>query len=274
MIQHVVMDMDGVLYRGDHPLPGAIDALNALRAKGVRVAFLTNNASRHREELAARLSQLGFACTTDDVWGSAYIAALYLSRHAPEARVFLVGTAGMRREMEEAGVVVVPTHEGATHVVAGLDMTVTYEKLSHAHYAICNGAAFIATNLDATFPDGPTTTTPGGGALVAALTTSTGVTPLVVGKPQPTGLSLIAASWGVSAGDVAVVGDRLDTDIAAANAFGSLSVLVLTGVSTRAEAERAEAAERPKIVLGNLAGLPAALEWHSLQNTQPRASRL
>ncbi len=260
VIQHVVLDMDGVLYRGDHPLPGAIDALNTLRARGARVAFLTNNASRHREELAVRLSRLGFACAADDVWGSAYIAALYLSRHAPGARVFLVGTAGMRREMEEAGVAVVPTHEGATHVVAGLDLTVTYEKLAHAHYAICNGATFIATNLDATFPDSPTTTTPGGGALVAVLTTSTGVTPLVMGKPEPTGLALIAAAWGVSAGDVAVVGDRLDTDIATANALGCLSVLVLTGVSTRTEAEQSGAAEKPKVVLESLADLPAALE--------------
>ena len=267
MIQHVVMDMDGVLYRGDYPLPGAVDTLNALWARGVRVAFLTNNASRHREELAARLSRLGFACAAGDVWGSAYIAALYLSRHAPDARVFLVGTAGMRREMEEAGIAVVPTHEGATHVVAGLDMTITYEKLSHAHYAICNGAAFIATNLDATFPDGPTTTTPGGGALVAALTTSTGVTPLVMGKPEPAGLSLIAASWGVSAGDMAVVGDRLDTDIAAANAFGCLSVLVLTGVSTRAEAEQAVAAEKPGAVLESLVDLPAVLEGRCRANS-------
>ena len=259
-IRHVVMDMDGVLYRGDHPLPGALDTLNTLRARGVRVAFLTNNASRHREELAARLSRLGFECTAGDVWGSAYIAARYLSRHAPEARVFLVGTAGMRREMEEAGLAVAPTHEGATHVVAGLDMTVTYEKLSNAHYAICNGAAFIATNLDATFPDGPTTTTPGGGALVAALTTSTGVTPLVMGKPEPTGLSLIAASWGVPAGRMAMVGDRLDTDIAAANAFGCLSVLVLTGVSSREEAERAAVAEKPGAVLPDLSGLPSVLD--------------
>lgn len=267
MIRHVVLDMDGVLYRGEHPLPGAVGTLNTLRERGVRVAFLTNNASRHREELAARLSRLGFPCVTDDVWGSAYIAALYLSRNAPGARVFLVGTAGMRREMQEAGLAVVPTHEGATHVVAGLDMTVTYEKLSHAHYAICNGAAFIATNLDATFPDGPTTTTPGGGALVAALTTSTGVTPLVMGKPEPTGLSLIAASWGVSAAGMAVVGDRLDTDIAAANAFGCLSVLVLTGVSTRAEAAMATAAEKPDAVLQNLTGLPGLLECRS--NAQP-----
>ena len=263
MIRHVVMDMDGVLYRGNHRLPGAVDTLNTLRERGVRVAFLTNNASRHREELAARLSGLGFPCATDDVWGSAYIAARYLSRHAPDARVFLVGTTGMRREMREAGLAVVPTHEGATHVVTGLDMTVTYEKLSHAHYAICNGAAFIATNLDATFPDGPATTSPGGGALVAALTTSTGVTPLVMGKPEPTGLSLISASWGVSAAGMAMVGDRLDTDIAAANAFGCLSVLVLTGVSTQAEAATATAMEKPKAVLQSLADLPGLLECRS-----------
>lgn len=260
MIRHVVMDMDGVLYRGDHPLPGAVDTLNALRERGVRVAFLTNNASRHREELADRMSRLGFPCATEDVWGSAYIAARYLSQYAPNARVFPVGTDGMRREMQEAGIAVVPTHEGATHVVAGLDMTITYEKLSHAHYAICNGAAFIATNLDATFPDSPTTTTPGGGALVAVLTTSTGATPLVMGKPEPTGLSLIAAFWGVSAESMAMVGDRLDTDIAAANAFGCLSVLVLTGVSTRTEAETAAAGEKPVAVLQDLADLPSLLE--------------
>ena len=267
------MDMDGVLYRGDHPLPGAVDTLNTLRDRGVRVAFLTNNASRHREELAARMTRLGFACATEDVWGSAYIAALYLSRHAPKARVFLVGTAGMRREMEEAGIMVAPTHEGATHVVAGLDMTVTYQKLSHAHYAICSGATFIATNLDATFPDGPATTTPGGGALVAALTTSTGVTPLVIGKPQPTGLSLIAGAWGVSADHMAMVGDRLDTDIAAANAFGCLSVLVLTGVSMRTEAEQAGAVEKPGVVLESLADLPAVIEGRCLEHGPPEAPR-
>ena len=260
VIKHVAMDMDGVLYRGDQPLPGAIETLNALRQRGVKVAFITNIASRHREELAAKVSSLGFPCDMHEIWGSAYITARYIARHAPEARVFAVGTSGMVREMHEAGVTVVPTHEGATHVVAGLDMGLTYDKLQHAHYAICRGATFIATNLDATYPDTLTTTTPGGGAIVAALRTSTGVEPIVIGKPQTTGLELVADSWGVGPTDIAGVGDRLDTDIAAARAFGCLAVLVLTGISTRAEAEAATGLERPDVILPDLTGLVPLLE--------------
>jgi 4-nitrophenyl phosphatase len=155
---------------------------------------------------------------------------------------------------------VVPTHEGATHVVAGLDMDITYDKLKYAHYAICRGATFIATNLDATYPDTLTTTTPGGGAIVAVLRTSTGVEPIVIGKPQTTSLELVAESWGVGPADIASVGDRLDTDIAAAKAFGCLAVLVLTGISTRAEAEAATGFERPDVILPDLTGLIPLLE--------------
>ena len=260
MITHVAMDMDGVLYRGEQPLPGAIETLTTLRQRGVRVAFVTNNASRHRQELAAKVSSMGFTCDVDQVWGSAYTTALYIAKTAPDARVFAVGTAGMVREMHEAGLTVVPTHEGATHVVAGLDMGLTYEKLKYAHYAICQGAQFIATNLDATYPDTLTTTTPGGGAVVAVLRTSTGVEPLVIGKPQTTGLELIADTWGVGPADIAAVGDRLDTDIAAARAFGCLAVLVLTGISTQAEAEAAGGLQRPDIILPDLTGLIPVLE--------------
>src|SRR5215813_10246419 len=254
------MDMDGVLYRGDQPLPRAIETLNTLRQRGVKVAFITNNASRHRQELAEKVSRMGFHCETDEIWGSAHTTALYIAREAPDARVFVVGTAGMVREMHEVGVTVVPTHEGATHVVAGLDMGLTYEKLKQAHYAICNGAQFIATNLDVTYPDTLTTTTPGGGAIVAVLRTSTGVEPLVMGKPQTLGIAQIADAWGVGPADIVGVGDRLDTDIISAKAFGCLAVLVLTGISTRAEAEAAHGLERPDIILPDLTGLIPVLE--------------
>ena len=260
MIKHVVSDMDGVLYRGETILPGVADTLTTLQARGVKVAFLTNNASRHREELVARMIQIGVPCTLDQMWGSAYITARYLAHAAPDARVFVVGTQGMMRELREAGITIVPTHAGATHVVAGLDMGLTYDKLKYAHYAICNGATFIATNLDATYPDTLTTTTPGGGAIAAVLRTSTGVEPMVMGKPQTLGIAQIAASWGVAPHAIAAVGDRLDTDIASAKAFGSLGVLVLTGISTRAEAEQAMGINKPDIILDNLTELPALLE--------------
>jgi 4-nitrophenyl phosphatase len=260
VIKHIVMDMDGVLYRGDTPLPGAIETLNALHEHGVKVAYQTNNASRHREELVAKMLRLGVPCTLEQMWGSAYITARYLAQEAPEARVFAVGTPGMVRELREAGLTVVPTHEGATHVVAGLDWGLTYDKLRHAHYAIVNGAEFIATNLDATYPDSPTTTSPGGGAVVAVLRTSTGIQPLVMGKPEILGIRQIAASWGVEAHEIAAVGDRLDTDIASANAFGCFAVLVLTGVTSRAEAEQAEGVYKPDVILHDLTELLPVLD--------------
>jgi len=260
MIKHVVTDMDGVLYRGDTPLPGVITTLNTLCTKGVQVAYLTNNASRHREELVAKMVHLGVPCTIDQMWGSAYTTALYLAQEAPAARVFVVGTSGLMRELQEAGLTVVPTHEGATHVVAGLDWGLTYEKLRYAHYAICNGAQFIATNLDVTYPDTLTTTTPGGGAIIAALRASTGVEPTVIGKPQTLGIAQIAASWGIGPREMVAVGDRLDTDIAAAKAFGCLAVLVLTGISSRTEAEHASGVHKPDVILPDFADLIPLLD--------------
>jgi 4-nitrophenyl phosphatase len=194
------------------------------------------------------------------MWGSAYITARYLAKEAPQARLFVVGTSGMIRELQEAGLTVVSTHEGVTHVVAGLDWGITYEKLKFAHYALCNGARFIATNLDATYPDTLTTTTPGGGAIVAVLRTSTGVEPMVMGKPETLGISQIAAAWGVEPQAMAAVGDRLDTDIASARAFGCLAVLVLTGVTSQEEAERASGKHKPDAVLGDLTQLIPFLE--------------
>lgn len=260
MIKHVVMDMDGVLYRGDTPFAEAIETLNTLRANGIQVAYLTNNASRHREELVAKMERLGVPCTLDQMWGSAYITACYLATEAPDARVYAVGTPGMIRELQDAGLTVVSNHEGVTHVVVGFDWGLTYEKLKYAHYAICNGAQFIATNLDAAFPDTATTTSPGGGAVAAALRTSTGITPSVMGKPQPTGMVQIATAWGVAPGDIAVVGDRLDTDIAGAKAFGCLAVLVLTGIASQTEAEQAHETYKPDRIIQDLTELLPLLE--------------
>jgi 4-nitrophenyl phosphatase len=260
MIKHVVMDMDGVLFRGNVPLPEAVATLHVLHTRGVEVAYLTNNSSHHREELVAKMMRLGMPCTIAQMWGSAYTTARYLTSHAPDARVFVVGSSGMMRELREAGLTLVPTHVGATHVVAGLDRELTYDKLKQAHYAICNGATFIATNLDAALPDSLHTTAPGGGAVAAAIRTSTGVEPVVMGKPQTMGIAQIAAAWGVQPRDMAAVGDRLDTDIAAARAFGCLAVLVLTGMATREQAEQANGTMQPDVILNQLTELIPVLE--------------
>ncbi len=197
MIRHVVMDMDGVVYRGDTPVPGAIETMQVLNSHGINVAFLTNNASRHRVELVEKLLHMGLPCHIDQMWGSAYTTARYLSVEAPQSKIFPIGMPGMMREFTEVGLNIISNPDEATHVVVGLDRNFTYEKLTCAHRAICAGANFIATNLDVTFPDSPSNTVPGAGALAAALQASTGVTPKVIGKPQTTGIALIADSWGV-----------------------------------------------------------------------------
>lgn len=255
MIRHVIMDMDGVVYRGDVPVPGAIETLAALRRQGVSVAFLTNNASRHRADLVEKLLQMGLPCSIEQMWGSAYTTARYLASQACDVRVFAIGMPGMIREFREAGLSVITQYPEATHVVVGLDRDFTYEKLTCAHRAICDGAVFIATNLDVTFPDSPSTTVPGAGALAAALQASTGVAPQVMGKPQPTGLALIADAWGVEPASIVAVGDRLDTDIAAANAFGCMSTLVLTGIAKQVDAEAATGLYKPDVVLQDLTEL-------------------
>ena len=226
-----------------------------LRHQGVNVAFLTNNASRHRVELVEKLRHMGLSCSVDEMWGSAYTTARYLFAEAPGAKIFAVGMPGMIREFEEAGLNISLNYEEATHVVVGLDRGFTYEKLTCAHRAICNGAAFIATNLDVTFPDSPLTTVPGAGALSAALQASTGVVPQVIGKPQTTGISLIADSWGIGPESIIAVGDRLDTDIAAAKAFGCVAALVLTGIAKRADAAGATGLHKPDVILQDLAEL-------------------
>ena len=259
MIRHVIMDMDGVVYRGHVPVPGAIETLETLRQEGVQVAFLTNNASRHRTELAETLRQMGLPCGVEQMWGSAFTTARYLAAEAPGANIFAIGMPGMLREFAEAGLNVIDSDAGATHVVLGIDRDFTYDKLACAHRAICAGAAFIATNLDVTFPDSPTTTTPGAGALAAALQTSTGVAPKVMGKPEPTGMALIAEAWGVEPASIVAVGDRLDTDIAAANALGCMAALVLTGIATRDDAAAATGLRKPGAILQDLTELPALL---------------
>jgi phosphoglycolate/pyridoxal phosphate phosphatase family enzyme len=255
VIRHVIMDMDGVVYRGEDPVPGAIETLEALRHQGVNVAFLTNNASRHRVDLVAKLRDMGLPCSVEQMWGSAYTTARYLASEAPDAKIYVIGMAGMIREFEEAGLTVIADYEQASHVVVGLDRDFTYEKLTRAHRAICRGATFIATNLDVTFPDSPLTTVPGAGALAAALQASTGVAPQVIGKPQPTAMALIAGAWSVGPESIVAVGDRLDTDIAAAKTFGCMAVLVLTGIASRADATKATGLQKPDVILQDLTEL-------------------
>jgi len=259
MMKHVIFDLYGVLFRDAEVAPHAIETTQRLRADGCRLAFLTNNSSRHRRDVAAHLVRLGFRAEEDEVLTSASAAALHIRARYADSAAFVIGEAGLISELEEQGIRVITDERDAGLVVVGWDRSLTYDKLKRAHQAIMAGAVFVATNEDRSFPMGDGRTSPGAGAIVAALITSTGIEPVRIGKPLPTGMRMIAEGWGVSPDHLATVGDRLETDIAASRAFGARSILVLTGVTSREEGEAATGNLAPDVIIDDLSQLAEAL---------------
>jgi phosphoglycolate/pyridoxal phosphate phosphatase family enzyme len=225
-----LVDVDGVLTRGNDALPGAVEAFAALQARG-RALVLTNNSTRSRSELAEHLGRLGFAVSPDDILGSAFLAARYLARHYGPVSVWVLGEDGVRDEMLLSGHRLATRPEDATWVVAGMDRDVTYAKLAQALRALVGGAKILATNEDATFPtaDG---LVPGAGAIVGALRGMGFAAQHVVGKPSPAAFEVALDVLGLPANRVLMIGDRLDTDIVGAQAAGLDSALVLSGVDS------------------------------------------
>lgn len=224
---NVLCDLDGVLYRGARALPGVPEALERLVRSGIGVYFITNNSTRTPQGTAAKITAVtGVDVEADQVFTSSMAATTLLE--AADGPVLIVGEEGVRHAVDEAGLTTTDDPDAAKAVVVGLTRALTYEMLAGAMRAIINGARFVATNNDTTFPteDG---LAPGSGAIVAAIAAATGVQPEVAGKPYPAMRDLIRAKVD---GEVWMVGDRVDTDVAMASMEpGWRSVLVLTGVS-------------------------------------------
>jgi HAD superfamily hydrolase (TIGR01450 family) len=250
-----LVDLDGVLYLGPAPVPHASGALAKARAAGMRLAFVTNNASRRPDAVAAHLTELGIPAEPDDVVTSAQAAARYLAERLPPGSLVLVlGTEGLVEEVDAVGLRPVRRGEGVRAVVQGLDPSTSWKDLAEAALAIRAGALWVAGNRDATYPTeaGPL---PGNGAMVAALEVATGSSPHVVGKPEP---ELHRESVArVAAERPLVVGDRLDTDVLGARRNRTDSLLVLTGVTTLAELLAAPPEMRPTYVGWDLRALLA-----------------
>lgn len=253
-VDAVVCDLDGVVYRGPAAVPHAVAALLAV---DVPVVYVTNNAARSAIDVAGHLTDLGLQVRARDVVTSAQGAAHVVARTRPGATVLAVGGPGLRVALEEEGLTVVRTAEEADTVVQGYGPAVSATDLAEAAYAVAEGAWWVATNTDATIPN-ERGIAPGNGALVGAVELAVGRGPdLVIGKPNPDLYHLASERLQVSPDRVLAVGDRLDTDIAGANAAGMPSVLVLTGVSTRAEAEAATPDLTPTYVIDDLRELVA-----------------
>jgi len=249
-----LLDLDGVTYRGPEGISSAAPALEAARAAGMTLVFITNNASREPLEVARHLTELGIRARPEEVVTAAQVAASMLaSRLAPGDRVLVVGGQALRAEVEARGFVVVDSakdHPAA--VVQGWHPDVGWRELAEASYAVRAGAYYLATGRDSTLPS-ERGIAPGNGALVEAVVTASEIEPESAGKPGPR--IFLEAVTGASAKAPLVIGDRLDTDIAGAWAAGIPALLVLTGVHTLRHAILAPPHERPSFIGQTLACL-------------------
>lgn len=243
-----LFDLDGVLYRGADPVPHAAASLARLRDLGARLAFVTNNSSATPEAVAERLASVGVAAAPGEVETSALATAdLLADRGARTA--FVVGEEGIRRALVQAGIEITDgTPASVDVVVVGFDRGVDYAKLRTASLLVAGGASLVATNADASFPAGDGQVWPGAGAILAAVEATTRARAEVVGKPHAPVLRAALARAG--GGRPLLVGDRIDTDIAGAVGLGWDSLLVLTGISSRADLEAS--AIRPTYVGADL----------------------
>jgi len=251
-----LIDLDGVINRGDALVEQADEFIALLRQTETPFLFLTNNSTRTPEQYVRRLCGMGVFTELREVYTSALATAEYLRRRAePGARIAMIGRDGLRLALGEAGFQVVDDPDQAQYCVVGYDPQLTYADLVRAHAALRAGATFIGTNFDPTLPVEGGRLVPGNGATLAALTTASGVQPTLIGKPERIIFDLALARLGIRAGACAVLGDRLDTDIAGGKGAGTLGVLILTG-STSAE-QVAGAVPQPDLVVRDHAELMA-----------------
>ncbi len=273
----LLVDLDGVVYRGADPVPGVAAVLADRASRGDDVVYVTNNSMHYRADYQTRLAAMGAPVTPNTVVSSARATALYLHEHDPGIRrVLVLGAGGLERELRDEGYDVVGAGSAATRVshegidgyaaagqpdavVVGLDPNLTYMRLVVASDCIRAGAHFIATNRDPVYPT-ERGLRPGAGSVVVAVEAATGVVPISIGKPAPYLLEAAAHAVAREPGEAIMIGDGIGTDLAAARAVGARCIFMLTGVTTRAQVEVLPPDEQPTAVAADAAELAVALE--------------
>src|SRR5690242_2904325 len=234
-IRSWLMDMDGVLVHEEDAIPGADQWIARLREREIPFLVLTNNSIYTRRDLAARLRTSGLDVPEESIWTSALATARFLEDQRPGGSAFVIGEAGLTTALHEAGYTL--TERAPDYVVLGETRTYSFERITLAIRLIVNGARFIATNPDPTGPstEGPL---PATGSVAALISHATGVLPYFVGKPNPLMMRSALNAIDAHSETTAMIGDRMDTDVVSGLEAGLETILVLTGVTTAAEAER------------------------------------
>jgi len=259
-IRALLIDMDGVLWRGKTPMPGLTDFFDLLRERPIAFRVVTNNAGRTPDQYVDRLAGMGVRVTREEILTSGVATAQYLVATAPGALVYVIGTEGFRQLLADYGLHL-SSGDRADFVVVGWDQELTFRKLADATILIRAGAKFIGTNPDVTWPD-EQLLLPGNGATLAYLQASTSVAPLIIGKPERPMFDAALAALGTDRTATAMLGDRIETDILGAQDAGLRAILVLSGASSRADLEASPA--RPDWVFDDIQALTQA--WRKIGN--------
>lgn len=248
-----LVDLDGTTYLGSRAIDGALQFFEQLGAMGLPHLFVTNNSSTSGDAYVQKLRRLGVPASDGQVLTSGEATAMFLRRRG-DRRLFVIGTPALEAEMTRAGFELSATAPDC--VVLGFDTTLTYAKLEAAARLLARGVPFVATHPDVVCPT-ETGYVPDCGSMIALLQAATGVSPVVVGKPEPLLVEMALVKLGLRAADVAVVGDRLYTDMAMARRAGAIGVLVLSGETSQEMV--GASAEKPDFVFDHLGALAVAL---------------
>ncbi|MBO3801638.1 MAG: HAD-IIA family hydrolase [Thermoproteota archaeon] len=260
-VDQIIMDLDGCVYLGDHPINGSPQAIKKLRDKGVKIRFLTNNATKTREDYKNKLSKMGIPVESNDILTSGSATAIYLKKKFGETNIYPIGGKALIEELSREGHKIVEWNK-ADFVVVCLDFDINYDKLLNATRAVMTGAKLIATNRDPTVPS-ENGFMPGAGAIVSAIECATGTKAFLVGKPSKVILEIASSYWNFKDNVVMIVGDRLDTDILAGNEMNWITVLVLSGATKIDDLKKENGQKmKPKVIVRDL--LDLANRWDEI----------
>lgn len=261
-VRGLLFDLDGVMWRGEQPVPGAAESIAKLKEAGLGVRFVSNNSAFDREGILNQLRRFDIDAELDEVYVVTHVLAKEIARRENRATVYLIGAEGLRKELHQHGLRVIDEPEEidylTDYVVAGNDPELSMQKLTRALRCLHKGARYAVPNLDIVYPveDGYL---PGSGVVAAAVQAMAGREPdIMIAKPKPDLLLKAVESMGLTPGDCLMVGDSLKTDIPAAAAVGMPSLLVLTGGVTQADIAQAEVA--PTFVTDSVADLPGMID--------------
>jgi NagD protein len=254
-IRSWLMDMDGVLVHEEHAIPGAAEFLARLRELERPFLVLTNNSIYTRRDLAARLAASGLEVPEEAIWTSALATARFLDDQRPRGSAFVIGESGLTTALHQAGYTM--TDRAPDYVVLGETRTYSFERITQAIRLIGGGARFIATNPDPTGP-APNGPMPATGAVAALISRATNVEPYFIGKPNPLMMRSALNAIDAHSETTAMIGDRMDTDVVSGLEAGLETILVLSGVMTRDDAERFPF--RPSRIVGSIADLVGELD--------------